>query len=80
LGVGLAFALFFAFVPSAYATGFGIEPGSLKITPLATESGIPAEAASSHPYSWNLSFNLNADSEGHSLGGELRDDERLRRI
>ena len=68
-----ALAALLALPAAAQAQGFGIEPGSFRVTSLADQSGVSDEAASTHPYSWTLSFGLNADSEGHSIGGELRD-------
>ena len=67
----LGLCLFMA--PSAFAAEFGIEPGSLKTSFTATEGGLPATQASSHPYAFNLSFKLNTDSAGSTVGGELRD-------
>jgi hypothetical protein len=56
----------------AQAAEFGIAPGSLTITP-ENQDGTTDTQASSHPYSYTVSFALNKDTEGHSVGGELRD-------
>ena len=54
------------------AAEFGIAPGTLSATARNADGTIDAQA-SSHPYSYTISFALNADAEGHSVGGELRD-------
>jgi hypothetical protein len=73
LSLGVTLALALALAPVARAGEFGIAPGTLKVVALAGESGLPAQQASSHPYSWTISFALNTDSQGFSEGGELRD-------
>jgi len=50
---------------------FGIAPGSL-IAAAKNQDGTVDLQASSHPYSYTISFALNT-SEGRSVGGELRD-------
>jgi len=59
-------------LPAAAQASFGIEPGSVETTAFATEGGLLDTQASSHPFSWTVSFKLNTDKEGHSEGGELR--------
>ncbi|MGE5282505.1 MAG: hypothetical protein ACM3N0_09350 [Chloroflexota bacterium] len=68
-----AAAALLAWPAAAQAGSFGIEPGSLTTTALASEGGVLDSQASSHPYSWTLAFKLNTDKEGHSEGGEMRD-------
>jgi hypothetical protein len=68
-------------LPVAAWADFGIKPGSMKTSFEVSEktgfevsegvAGLPQ--ASSHPYAFNLSFALNADSQGRSEGGEVRD-------
>jgi hypothetical protein len=76
-GALIAFAALAALLPAPAAAqaGFGILPGSLATTAFSKsgESLVLDTQASSHPYSYNLSFALNTDSEGHSEGGEMRD-------
>ena len=56
----------------AAAPGFGIEPGSVSTVAL-NKNGTIDERASSHPYSWALSFRLNTNAEERTEGGEMRD-------
>lgn len=58
--------------PGLAQADFGIAPGSLSVT-AENEDGTIDTQASSHPYSYTVSFALNKDPEGHSVGGELRD-------
>ena len=57
---------------AARAASFGVAPGSLAVTARNADGTIDAQA-SSHPYAFTVSFALNTDLEGHSVGGELRD-------
>ena len=59
-------------MPASARAEFGIESGSLTAVALNRDGTLDLQA-SSHPYSFNLSFNLNKDAEGHSEGGEVRD-------
>jgi hypothetical protein len=59
-------------LPAAARADFGIKPGSVSTIAL-NKNGTIDEQASSHPYSWTLSFELNADSKGEPEGGEVRD-------
>jgi hypothetical protein len=60
-------------LPASAQAAFGIEAGSLKASFSASEGGLLATQASSHPYAFELSFKLNTDAVGHSEGGQLRD-------
>jgi hypothetical protein len=70
----LLLGLLALFGTAAQADGaeFGIAPGSLKVS-AQNEDGTTDTQASSHPYSFTVSFSLNTDLEGHSVGGEMRD-------
>ena len=57
--------------PAAAQAGFGIEPGSLHTSYEVSAGIVGVPQASSHPYSFTLSFKLNTH-EGHSEGGEMR--------
>ncbi|MBS1882066.1 MAG: hypothetical protein JSS97_03825 [Actinobacteria bacterium] len=59
--------------PVAARADFGIKPGSFKTTFEVSEGVVALPQASSHPYAYNLSFELNTDSQGITEGGELRD-------
>ncbi len=68
----LALGLSLAVVSSASAAEFGIKPGTLHAV-AENEDGTVDRQASSHPYAFTLGFELNTDSEGNSVGGQLRD-------
>jgi hypothetical protein len=59
--------------PVAAKADFGIEPGSLGTSFEISEGVTALPSASSHPYSFKVSFNLNTNGAGESEGGELRD-------
>ena len=69
LGVWLVFMAY----PLAAKADFGIEPNSLKTSFEVSEGVVGLPQASSHPYSFDISFNLNTNSEGLAEGGEVRD-------
>jgi hypothetical protein len=69
--LGVLFGVLLA-VPVAAEADFGFLPGSLSTTVEDSEGTPIVPQASSHPYDWTLSFKLNANSEGHSEGGEMR--------
>ncbi len=58
-------------LPAAARAEFGIVPGSFT-TKAQNEDGTLDAQASSHPYSYTVSFKLN-EAAGHTEGGELRD-------
>jgi hypothetical protein len=60
------------FGPAIAKADFGIEPKSFHTSFEVSEGVVGVPQASSHPYSFSLGFKLNTDSEGHSVGGELR--------
>ncbi len=72
LGLVLMLGLLLEAGTATARADFGISPGSLSAVSLNKDGSID-ETASSHPYSWTLSFALNKNSEGHSEGGEMRD-------
>jgi hypothetical protein len=59
-------------LPSSAQADFGFEPGSLKARIDVAEglSGVPQ--ASSHPYDYSVSFEVNGFAEGFAEGGEIR--------
>lgn len=71
LAVVLVFAAMLIAPMSAAAAEFGIVPGSFSVTARNADGTIDAQA-SSHPYSYTVTFSLNADSKGKTIG-ELRD-------
>ncbi len=71
-GLVLLLGLLLAGGASVARAEFGIQAGSLSAVSLNKDGSID-ETASSHPYSWTISFTLNRNSKGHSEGGEMRD-------
>ncbi len=59
-------------LPGAAQADFGILPGSASIEALNKDGTIDT-LASTHPYSFTVHFDLNADKTGHSEGGRMRD-------
>ena len=59
-------------LPSVAQADFGIEPGSVEVTALNSNDSSDAQAGS-HPYSFNVHFNLKIEADGIIEGGEARD-------
>ncbi|HEX5309578.1 MAG TPA: hypothetical protein VFW38_10925 [Solirubrobacteraceae bacterium] len=68
----LALSVCLSFVASAVGASFGVEPGSVSTTALNADGTIDSQA-SSHPFTYTVSFALNTNAEARSVGGELRD-------
>jgi hypothetical protein len=59
-------------LPAAAQADFGITPGSGSATATNANGTIDSQA-SSHPYSYSVSFDLNTEANGKTEGGEMRD-------
>lgn len=59
-------------LPSAAQADFGIVPGSVEVTALNKDGTINTQAGS-HPYAFNVHFDLKTDENGESEGGSMRD-------
>jgi hypothetical protein len=59
-------------LPSAAQADFGIVPGSTEVTAV-NKDGTAATQAGSHPYAFNVHFELNKNESGESDGGSMRD-------
>jgi hypothetical protein len=58
--------------PGVARADFGFVPGKASVTAL-NRDGTIATQAGSHPYSYSVHFELNAEPSGETEGGELRD-------
>lgn len=59
-------------LPAVARADFGITPGSLSVT-TENRNGTVATQAGSHPFAFNVHFELNTDAGGISEGGAMRD-------
>jgi hypothetical protein len=59
-------------LPALARADFGLVPGSFRAV-ANNKDGTITSQASSHPYSYTVSFQLKTESNGHTEGGRLRD-------
>jgi hypothetical protein len=59
-------------LPAAANADFGFEPGSLSVVARQSD-GTTVTQASSHPFNYTVSFNLNTGADGLGEGGDMRD-------
>ena len=68
---GLTAIFVLALIPASALADFGIEPGSVTLT-AENRDGTLTQLAGSHPFALTVGFAVNADAEGKSEGGEVR--------
>ncbi len=59
-------------LPAAAQADFGLVPGSLSAVAHNRDGTITSQAGS-HPYTWDIHFDLKTNGSGETEGGELRD-------